>query len=156
MKILYVTNHIQCAQRSGGFISDYLNDLTFYGLRELFGDDVVDITQIISLYKEYEGKINPIHIWGGMTAFWLIGENKIDRSNIEEKIKNKFYDIIIYGSIRRCQDYYEIVSDVYPINRVILIDGDDESDIHPLVDKHLYFKRELNSNHSNLLPITFS
>jgi hypothetical protein len=156
MKILYVTNHIKCAQRSGGFISDYLNDLTFYGLRELFGDGVVDSTQIISLYKEYEGKINPIHIWGGMTAFWLIGENKIDRSNIEQKIKDKFYDLIIYGSIRRCQDYYDIVSNVYPQNKVILIDGDDESDIHPLVDKHLYFKRELYTNHSNLLPITFS
>jgi hypothetical protein len=30
MKILYVTNHIQIAQASGGFISDYQNDLVFY------------------------------------------------------------------------------------------------------------------------------
>ena len=81
MKILYVTNHIDIARASGGFISDYQNDLVFYGLRELFGDDVVDSTQIVSLYKEYEGRIPPQHIWGGMTAFWLIGD-KIGRAHV--------------------------------------------------------------------------
>ena len=51
MKILYVTDHRQIARASGGFISDYLNDLTFFGLKELYGDDVIDSTPIISLYK---------------------------------------------------------------------------------------------------------
>jgi len=155
MKILYVTNHMDIARASGGFINDYQNDLVFYGLRELFGDDVVDSTQIISLYKEYEGKIHPQHLWGGMTAFWLIGDNNIDRTNIEEKIKNQYYDLIIYGAIRRCKNYYDLVSKYYPPNKVILIDGNDESDLDPLYEKHLYFKRELIIDHPNLLPITF-
>jgi hypothetical protein len=155
MKILYITNHIDIAKVSGGFINDYQNDLIFYGLRELFGDNVVDSTQIISLYKEYEGKIHPQHLWGGMTTFWLIGENNIDRSNIEEKIKDKYYDLIIYGAIKRCKNYYDIVSKVYPPEKVILIDGNDESDLDPLYSKHLCFKRELIENHPNLLPITF-
>ena len=60
MKILYITNHIDIARASGGFINDYQNDLVFYGLRELFGDDVVDSTQIISLYKA--GLIEPFAI----------------------------------------------------------------------------------------------
>ena len=110
MKILYITNHIDIAKASGGFINDYQNDLVFYGLRELFGDDVVDSTQIVSLYKEYEGKIDPRHLWGGMTTFWLIGDNNIDRTNIEEKIKDRYYDLIIYGAIKRCKQYYDIVS----------------------------------------------
>ena len=155
MKILYVTDHIDIARASGGFINDYQNDLVFYGLRELFGDDVVDSTQIISLYKEYEGKIHPQHLWGGMTTFWLIEENNIDRTNIEEKIKDKYYDLIIYGAIQRCKQYYDLVSKVYPPNKVILIDGNDESDLNPLYEKHLYFKRELVIDHPNLLPITF-
>jgi hypothetical protein len=155
MKILYVTDHIDISRASGGFINDYQNDLVFYGLRELFGDDVVDSTQIISLYKEYEGKIHPQHLWGGMTTFWLIGENNIDRSNIEEKIKDKYYDLIIYGAIQRCKQYYDLVSKVYPPNKVILIDGNDESDLNPLYEKHLYFKRELTIDHPNLFPITF-
>jgi hypothetical protein len=155
MKILYVTNYNSIAQASGGFISDYQNDLVFHGLRELFGDDVVDSTQIVSLYKEYEGKIPTQHLWGGMTTFWLIGDNNIDRTNIEEKIKDQYYDLIIYGAIKRCKDYYDLVSKHYPPNKVILIDGNDETELDPLYNKHLYFKRELVEDHKNLLPITF-
>jgi hypothetical protein len=155
MKILYVTNHLDIARASGGFVNDYQNDLVFYGLRELFGDDVVDSTQIISLYKDYENKIHPRHLWGGMTTFWLIGENNIDRSDIEEKIKDRYYDFIIYGAIRRCKQYYDLVSKVYPADRVILIDGNDEPEVDPLHTKHLYFKRELQQKHPNLIPITF-
>jgi hypothetical protein len=141
---------------SGGFVNDYQNDLVFYGLREMFGDDVVDSTQILSLYKEHEGRIHPQHLWGGMTAFWLIGENNIDRTNIEEKIKDKYYDLVIYGAIKRCKNYYDLVSQVYPADKIILIDGNDESELDPLYHKHLYFKRELTENHPNLLPITFA
>jgi hypothetical protein len=155
MKILYVTNHLDIARASGGFINDYQNDLVFYGLRELFGDDVVDSTQIISLYKDYENKIHPRHLWGGMTTFWLIEENNIDRSDIEEKIKDRYYDFIIYGAVRRCKQYYDLVSKVYPADRVILIDGNDEPEVDPLHTKHLYFKRELQQKHPNLIPITF-
>ena len=155
MKILYVTNHIDIAKASCGFVNDYQNDLVFYGLRELFGDDVVDSTQIVSLYKEYENKIPSQHLWGGMTTFWLIGENNIDRSNIEEKIKDRYYDLIIYGSIKRCKQYYNLVSKYYPPEKVILIDGNDEPELDPLYTKHLYFKRELLESHPNLLPITF-
>jgi hypothetical protein len=155
MKILYITNHLDIARVSGGFINDYQNDLVFYGLRELFGDDVVDSTQIISLYKEYEGRIPSQHLWGGMTAFWLIGDNNIDRTNIEEKIKDIYYDLIIYGAIKRCKNYYDLVSQYYPPNKVILIDGNDETELDPLYNKHLYFKRELVEDHKNLLPITF-
>jgi len=156
VRILYVTNHISIANASGGFISDYQNDLVFYGLRELYGDDVVDSTQIISLYKEYENKIHPRHLWGGMTTFWLIGDNNIDRTNIEQKIKDQFYDLIIYGSIKRCKDYYDIVSNHYLADKIILIDGNDESELDPLYKKHLYFKRELVNEHPNLKPITFA
>jgi hypothetical protein len=155
MKILYITNHVEIAKASGGFISDYQNDLVFYGLRELFGDNVVDSTQIIHLYKEYEGRINSRNLWGGMTTFWLIGENKIDRINIEDKIRDQYYDLIIYGSIKRCKDYYDLVSKHYPDNKVILIDGNDETELDPLYQKHLYFKRELVEKHPNLIPITF-
>ena len=156
MKILYVTNHVSIANASGGFISDYQNDLVFYGLRELYGDDVVDSTQILSLYKEYENKIHPRHLWGGMTTFWLIGDNNIDRTNIEQKIKDQFYDLVIYGSIKRCKDYYDLVTQHYPSDKIILIDGNDESELDPLHEKHLYFKRELVDEHPNLKPITFA
>ena len=160
MKILYVTDHRQIARASGGFISDYLNDLTFFGLKELYGDDVIDSTPIISLYKEYKNKFDHRHLWGGMTAFWLLDKDEAHhkglRNNIEEKIKDKYFDLIIYGAIKRCKDYYDLVSKVYPANKIVLIDGNDEPEVDPLFNKHLYFKRELQYEHKNLLPITFS
>ena len=160
MKILYVTNHIQIGRASEGFISDYLNDLTFFGLKELYGDDVTDSTPIISLYKEYKNKFDHKYLWGGMTAFWLLDKDearhKGSRNNIEEKIKDKYFDLIIYGAIKRCKDYYDLASKVYPANKIVLIDGNDEPGVDPLFHKHLYFKRELQYEHKNLLPITFS
>lgn len=156
MKILYVTNYLDIAKASGGFINDYQNDLVFYGLRELFGDDVVDSTQIPTLYKENEFKIDKRYLWGGMTSFWLIGDNNIDRTDIEQKIKDRYYDYVIYGAIKRCKNYWSLVSSYYPPNKVILIDGNDEPELDPLYTKHLYFKRELIINHPNLLPITFA
>ncbi len=160
MKILYVTNHISIANASGGFINDYLNDLIFYGLYELCQngiiDEIVDSTQIISLYSEFKSKISPRNLWGGMTSFWLISDNKINRKDIIEKISNKYFDIIIYGSVYRCLDYYDIVSKVYDDKNVILLDGNDDGNIHPLSDKHLYFKRELYTDKKNVVPISFS
>ena len=91
-----------------------------------------------------------------MTSFWLIGENNIDRTNIEQKIKDRYYDYIIYGAIKRCKDYWFLISNYYPSNRIILIDGNDESELDSSYTKHLYFKRELADIHSNLLPITFA
>jgi hypothetical protein len=157
MKILYVTNHYSIAYQNGGYYNDYLNDLVFYGLRELYGDNVVDSTPIVTLYQENINKINPKNLWGGMTAVWLIGKNNINRIDIEDKIKDKYFDLIIYGSIWRCNDYYEdLVSKIYDPKKVIIIDGADQTTLNPIYKKHLYFKRELIDKHPNLLPITFS
>lgn len=155
MKILYVTNYTKIAHASGGFVNDYQNDLVFYGLRELFGDNVVDSTPIISLYEKYKDKIPSKNLWGKMTSFWLIKDDNIDRTDIEDKIKSQYYDLIIYGSIKRCKDYYDLVSQYYPSNKIILIDGNDETELDPLHQKHLYFKRELIIDHPNVKPITF-
>lgn len=157
MKILYVTNHMSIAKQSGGFINDYLNDLAFYGLHELFGEDVVDSTSIISMYCENQDRIAKQRIYGGFTSLWLIEKDLRDRKNIVEKINDRFYDLIIYGSIFRCQDYYDIVSKAYDRSKIILLDGSDETNIHPLHEKHPYFKRELiYSTLPNTKPISFA
>jgi hypothetical protein len=156
MNILYVTNHNKIASASGGFINDYLNDLIYYGLYELFGTNVIDSTPIISLYRENSSKIDSRMLWGGFTSFWLIEKDCVDRTFITEKIKSKYFDLIIYGSIRRCDDYYNLASLIYDSNKIILIDGNDDQGLSPLYQKHPYFKRELNHQSGNLLPISFS
>ena len=155
MKILYITNYISIAKASGGFINDYLNDLLFYGLYELENIEIVDSTPIVHLYKENQTKISQQWLWGkGFTSTYLIDKDNIDRSNIEDKIKDKYFDLIIYGSPYRCLDYYELISSIYPANRIFLIDGNDLTDVHSLSIKHPYFKRELTSD--KFIPIHFA
>lgn len=155
MKILYITDYKKSFQLSGGYINDYLNDLLFYGLTELKDIEVVDSTPIIHLYKDNKEKINPQFLWGkGFTSTYLIDNDNINRTNIEEKIKDKHFDLIIYGSINRCLDYYNIVSKIYSPNKIFLIDGEDSTIIHPLSANHPYFKRELILN--NFIPIHFA
>jgi hypothetical protein len=155
MKILYITNYLDIAKISGGFINDYLNDLVFYGLTELDNIEVIDSTPIIHLYKENQNKINPQHLWGrGFTSTFLIDKDTIDRTDIEEKIKDKYFDLIIYGAVKRCLDYYNLISSIYPSNKIILIDGDDSVGVSSLATKHPYFKRELLNN--KFIPIHFA
>jgi len=155
MKILYITNYNNSLKISGGYINDYLNDLLFYGLYELEEVEIVDSTPIIHLYKENQDKIPIQFLWGkGFTSTYLIDKNNIDRSNLEEKIKNKYFDLIIYGSVHRCLDYYELISSIYPTNKIFLIDGEDTTNIHPLSSIHPYFKRELTSD--KFIPIHFA
>ena len=156
MKILYITNHKSIAACNGGYVSNYMNDLLFYGLYEILGSEVVDSTPIISLYKEYENTVSRDHLWGGFTSFWLIDNDIADRTNIEEKIKDRHFDLIIYGAIKRCQDYYPLVSKYYPKNKTIIVDGSDEQTISEQYLKHPYFKRELYKKAKLLFPISFS
>ena len=135
--------------------NDYLNDLLLYGLYELENIEIVDSTPIVHLYKENQTKISQQWLWGkGFTSTYLIDKDNIDRSNIEDKIKDKYFDLIIYGSPYRCLDYYELISSIYPANRIFLIDGNDLTDVHSLSIKHPYFKRELTSD--KFIPIHFA
>jgi len=155
MKILYITNHTQILKQSGGYLNDYLNDLLFYGFTELEGVEIVDSTPIIHLYKENKSKIPVQNLWGyGFTSTFLIDKDTIDRNNIEEKIKDKYFDLVVYGSVKRCLDYYDLVSSIYSSDKIIMIDGDDFVDVNPLSSKHPYFKRELLDN--KLIPIHFA
>lgn len=155
MRILYVTNHNQIYHQSKGYLNDYLNDLLFYGFTELDGIEIVDSTPIIHLYKENKTKIPSQNLWGkGFSSTYLIDKDTIDRTNIEEKIKDKYFDFIIYGAVKRCLDYYDLVSSIYPSNKIILIDGDDFTGVSPLSAKHPYFKRELLDN--KMIPIHFA
>lgn len=154
MRILYITNPFNTAYFSGGYISDYLNDLLFFGLTELDNVEVIDSTPIFSLYKQYQDWINPQNLWGGFTSFWLLDNDTSNRSNLIEKIQDKCFDLIIYGNIRRCADYYDIVSVIYPTTKIIFIDGNDDTEI--IQTKHPYFKRELTKSTPNVFPISFA
>jgi len=156
MNILYITNFKSSLSHSG-FINDYLNDILYYGFTELDNINIVETIPIICLYKQYKDIIEPYHLWGkGFTSCFLIENDTKERDSIKEKIEQKYYDFIIYGSCNRCLDGYEIISQIYDQSKIILIDGSDDTSLHPLHEKHTLFKRELILNKKNVLPIHFA
>jgi hypothetical protein len=77
--------------------------------------------------------------------------------SVIDLIENKFFDKIIYPSIWRCADYFELVKKVYNKKDIIFIDGEDEEDRiqKDVVGQGRYFKREYNKKIDGVYPINF-
>ena len=153
MKILFIS------ATSENNLTDYMNDLTLHGLRELYGNDVVDYPGCWYLYSDEVKKRNfdTNKLWG--KGFNLNdsfqGYDLIDRNDISTKIKSKYFDLIIYGSIRRSSHFLDEV--INNNNKYIFIDGEDDRFIEErYTSKSIYFKRELLTETSNIKPINFS
>lgn len=147
MKILYLSkaDHI-----------DYQDDCLTIGLKELFGANVVDYNKREHIYTSYNKDINKLY-GKGMTVTKVIEDLPVDRTDITNKIKNKYFDYIVYGSIWRCSSYINEILKYYPKNRVIVVDGEDETNLHSTFDLGLpYFKRELIYSNDTIFPISFA
>jgi hypothetical protein len=154
MKILFISN---------GDFPDLQSDMILHGLKSLFGKDVIDVNQCWYMYKDLKEKYwderipNNGKSYGmGFTISGLLDNLDIDRTNIKERIYNKEFDFIIFGSIQRCKDNLDLVLKCYPKEKIIFIDGQDQTDIiWELVDNGIYCKRELIYNNENIFPINF-
>lgn len=140
MKVLYL---------SGATGADYQCDMLFHGLRTLLGADCVDVNKLTFMYQ---GEPHPPFY----TVYALLPDIPVDRENIVEKIQNRYFDAVIYGSIQRCQAHFDLVRAVYPRERIALIDGEDDYVISPFRGHGWYFKRELSVSDADLLPIEFA
>ena len=145
MRILFV---------SAGKGADYQCDLAFHGLRSLFGPDVVDVHRLAYMYKGCDTS----ELYGrGFSLYALIEEGQVDRDDILAKVKNKFYDLVVFGSIQREYNFLATVSEYYPPNKIFLIDGEDDPSIRTwFLGKGIYAKRELYNTHPQVVPISFA
>lgn len=141
MKILYIGTNVATPQYP---LVDYQNDCLLIGLKELFGDDVVDVQRRDHLYADFSPELAAQQYGRGFTVTRVIDQDNADRTDIEEKIKNKYFDLVVYGSIWRNHDYMDLVTKYYPKNKIALVDGDDHTKLNYNVKRGtLYFKREL-------------
>ena len=141
MKILYISSNKRSQQFP--WLIDYQNDSLLYGLKELFGDDVVDCNKKFNLYSDYSDAEVASEYGRGFTFTRLLDTDNCDREDIVKKIKNNFFDLVVYGSVWRCTDYLELVREHYKPNQIVFIDGEDTQQLHDLVKTDaLYFKRE--------------
>jgi hypothetical protein len=140
MKVLYL---------SGATGADYECDMVFHGLRSLLGPDCVDVNKIEFMYRDWPHP--PFY-----TVYSLLPNIDVDRTDIQGKIQSRYFDLIVYGSIHRFRDHLDLVRQVYPANKIVYIDGEDDHSTISLVGEGFYFKRELmDQHHLSILPIQF-
>jgi hypothetical protein len=152
MRILYL---------SSAASPDYQCDMAFHGLRRLLGPDIVDVNRLWYMYADEfsSGKNKKCKLYGrGFSIYgFLESDSAVDRTDIRNKIRHRYYDFIVYGSIRRCNMFLDDVFDAYSPTEIAFIGGEDDSSIFtPILGRGLYFKRELTQTHPLIRPIQFA
>ena len=140
-------------------INDFMSDLLLHGLRQLYGSEVIDYPGCWYMYSDEitNRKYDINKIWGkGFTINNTLNNyNSIDRTDIKKKIQEKYFDLVIYSSVRRTDQFLDDV--IKYNNKVIFIDGEDDNIIDERYAKSgLYFKRELLEKKNNVIPISFA
>ncbi len=159
MKILYISKFD---------LPDFMNDMVFHGVRSLFGEDVIDANEAWYMYDDFRNYwVDRVPGRGmeygrGFTLYGKLPKLNIDRTDIESKIKNHYFDKIIYGSAIRYLEYFELVHRYYSPLDILYIDGEDTQNINQNLIQNgwngKYYKRELTSEYSilkNVKPINF-
>lgn len=135
---------------------DYLADSLLHGFYHLLGSDFTHSDKHDLMYKPFSNANTLQSTYGrGFTTYGTLPEYINDNTDIEKKIKSKYFDLIIYSSFRRCSDYYDLVRDVYEKDKVIFVDGEDDQLVWDSMG-HRLFKRELTWNAPNVYPISFA
>lgn len=156
MKVLFIS-HFE--------LPDFQSDMVFHGLRTLLGEDCVDYNHAWYMYDEDKQRhwVDRVpnggkSYGGGFTLYGTLQNLSVDKTDIEQKIRTKYFDKIVYGSVHRNLDLIEPVLLTYPANDVIFIDGEDQTHLYSNVfNKGIYFKRELVYSQSEVLrPLNFA
>ncbi len=131
-KVLYLSNSIW---------PDYMRCTMLIGLKEALGTDVIDVPKIPHIYTSYP---QVRHLYGrGFSYTKILPDDQVDRENIEKRIKNKEFELIIYGSVHRGLPHYNLVLENYPQDKIFYICGEDAHNCEFLTLPNL-FLREFN------------
>jgi hypothetical protein len=127
---------------SGDTSPDYLRCLTLHGFKTLLECD--DFPQITHIYKNADVS----NLYGkGMSYTQLLDpEPPIHEDEVVQRIKDRYYDVVIYGSYHRGMPMYDFVLQNYSPRDVILLCGEDEHRCNGWAhvnNGHIVFVREL-------------
>jgi hypothetical protein len=137
-----------------------MSDSILHGLRNLLGENVIDAVKIHHMYDDYSAETRNMH-GRGFTLSKTLRDEHIDRSDIINKIKSKYFEYVIYGASYR-NDSLQYINEVvehYPPNKIVFINGNDswQGNVQPtlLNTPGVHFLRERFVNDDSL-PIAFS
>jgi hypothetical protein len=128
---------------------DYLSDCVLNGLYQLPDLEITDSPRQWYMYRnEFKpyGNHNLTERYGnGFTVFGHLEENmSIDRNNIEQKIIDHYFDLVICSRSDQPSPYLNLILQYYNKNEIITMSGTDEPHINStLLGNSTYFIREL-------------
>lgn len=123
--------------------TDYMRCTILTGLKECLGVRVVDVPKIEHIYTSYAGDVKELY-GKGFSYTKIVEDLPVDRDNIEQRIKDKEFDLVIYGSVHRGLRHYSLVCDTYEPEKIIYLCGEDG---HQCEYSHLHnlFLREFDA-----------
>lgn len=112
---------------SGNLNPDYLRCLTLHGFKELMGKDCHDYPCVSHIYSDFP---ESCPLYGNGFNYSRLLDKKTTRKDeldktVEEDIRNKKYDCIIYGSAHRGLPYLDLVNQTYDPSNIIFLCGED-------------------------------
>jgi hypothetical protein len=135
---------------------DYMCDMVYHGLKSTDSIVVEEINTPHYMYSYYMTKRD---LYGkGFTMYGHLTKYPtcISISEMLNRVKRKYYDYIIYGSIQRFEKFFDLVSQSYPKDKILAIDGEDEDRIDlRYVKASTYYKREMSCTLEDVKPINF-
>lgn len=130
---------------AGGTFPDYQSMCSLIGLKEILGDKIIDTPKLEYLYKTYLGDTKKLY-GKGFTYTKLLDDVYLERNNIENRIKNKEFELIIYGNVHHSIPHHDLIKKYYSENKIAYICG---QDTHHCKFTHLsnLFLREYDENY---------
>lgn len=123
-----------------------IRDVMLHGLRSLLGPGLVDYPQVPHLYRSLSKEDADQLLGKGFTLTRILDDINIDRvtNNVLESIKNREYDLIVYGSVHQGFPLWSEVTASYDFKEIVLICGEDEHECCYIHNKHHHlFVKEL-------------
>jgi hypothetical protein len=125
---------------------DYLNDGVFHGLHQLGEFEITDAPRMWYMYRnEFQphGPRDLKSLYGrGFTMWGHMDEDpSIDRNNIEQKIIDHYFDLIIVGRPELPIPYLGLIMQHYKEHEIIALSGSDHIHILPPYGHSTFFIR---------------
>jgi hypothetical protein len=183
VKVLYVTTGT--IEGMGGY--DCLALDMFHGLASCPDVDLVDIPDQEEIYCGGNPALYPVcraesdtgmlydddfrqhrYMWKPSNLVGMPSRPTVDRTEIDKKIRDRYFDAIIWGSFYRIHTYWDLsVESGYSQSQLIVIDGEDNSklgsdaiqegfwdDYGLTAGKAIFFKLHLRYDWPTVQPIT--
>ena len=111
---------------------DFLRESVVHGFRQRLGVEAVDFVKPLHLYEPRVAAPWDLaarsELYGnGFTyAYRLRDDPRVDRSDVVKKLRDHFFDVVVYASVHRGLPYFDVVREHYGYDEIAFVDGEDE------------------------------